>query len=394
MTVGEWTARRSQALLGEVDELTARIVGGIRSELPGYEKIPIENHRAAVREQIRHVLLGLHHGRPPDPAGLAIAERLGRERAHAGVPVSAVMEAYIVASRELWTRFATGLDEDPYAMRALLDVVPEILLWGHRLGGAAADGYQMATADILADDTRLCGEFCAAIQSDPSSARSADLARELGLDPDGEFQAVAFVSHGGEHTIARLRVRLRPIGVAGSDGSVCFVLFQRRGARKSAEGLARRFARDGVLGIGRSRQGLNGARLSVEDAERALGLATAVGHDVEFERHWLLATIVADTERRDDLSSGIEAATENPHVADTVLAFAEAGFSAAGAARAQHLHANSAAYRLERWEHLTGWHLKDFEGLARSIVAIRMARATTASEGGAAPAVKDGPGDP
>lgn len=43
------------------------------------------------------------------------------------------------------------------------------------------------------------------------------------------------------------------------------------------------------------------------------------------------------------------------HLMDAVRAFARSGFSVSAAARDIHLHANSVTYRLDRWQHLTGW---------------------------------------
>jgi sugar diacid utilization regulator len=127
------------------------------------------------------------------------------------------------------------------------------------------------------------------------------------------------------------------------------------------------------LGFGQRRDGLAGARLSLAEAVRAVRLAGVLGRDVDFAEHWLLATVLGDAEHLDLLDTGVRVATEHPHLADTVRTFAESGFSAAATARTSNLHANSVAYRLERWQQLTGWRLDKFEGLARSVVAITLA---------------------
>jgi DNA-binding PucR family transcriptional regulator len=66
-------------------------------------------------------------------------------------------------------------------------------------------------------------------------------------------------------------------------------------------------------------------------------------------------------------------ATEHPHLAATVLAFARADMSVARAAEELHLHANSVTYRLQRWGRLTGWDPRTFDGLVRSVAVCRMA---------------------
>ena len=52
-------------------------------------------------------------------------------------------------------------------------------------------------------------------------------------------------------------------------------------------------------------------------------------------------------------------------------AFAAAGFSVSEASRTLAVHANTVAYRLDRWEELTGWDPRSFNGLVRSVAALR-----------------------
>ncbi|MCC5949132.1 MAG: helix-turn-helix domain-containing protein [Nitriliruptoraceae bacterium] len=56
-----------------------------------------------------------------------------------------------------------------------------------------------------------------------------------------------------------------------------------------------------------------------------------------------------------DNERGTPVAAEHPHLADAVRTFAEAGFSVSEAGRRLEVHANTVAYRLDRWEELTGW---------------------------------------
>ncbi|WP_411742559.1 helix-turn-helix domain-containing protein [Rhodococcus sp. IEGM 1318] len=57
---------------------------------------------------------------------------------------------------------------------------------------------------------------------------------------------------------------------------------------------------------------------------------------------------------------------------DAVRAFARSGFSVSAAARDIHLHANSVTYRLDRWQHLTGWDARTLDGLMKSIVRLEL----------------------
>ena len=127
------------------------------------------------------------------------------------------------------------------------------------------------------------------------------------------------------------------------------------------------------VGIGAPRSGWDGARQSVADACDVL----ALGREgvARFEDEWLLATLAADRERLAVVcEDALSIARRSAHLADAVLAFADHGLSVVNAARALHIHSNTMIYRLDRWKALTGWDPRSFEGLARSVACLRMAR--------------------
>ncbi len=59
---------------------------------------------------------------------------------------------------------------------------------------------------------------------------------------------------------------------------------------------------------------------------------------------------------------------ENPHLVETVEQYMTSGFSVSSAAKALQIHANSVAYRLDRWHQLTGWDPRTFVGLNQSLL--------------------------
>jgi hypothetical protein len=137
---------------------------------------------------------------------------------------------------------------------------------------------------------------------------------------------------------------------------------------------ARAVVPGGTSARGLSRPGLRGARTSLVDAELALPLTTP-GADGSFETVWLWATLRASDERLQGvLASGTEVADRHPHLAEAVMAFGEHGFSVSEAARRLTIHANTVGYRLDRWYELTGWDARTFDGLVRSLAALRLPR--------------------
>ncbi|MEU9783703.1 helix-turn-helix domain-containing protein [Streptomyces phaeochromogenes] len=125
------------------------------------------------------------------------------------------------------------------------------------------------------------------------------------------------------------------------------------------------------VGVGLHRAGLAGAEMSIGDAERALAVAERGGGATSFEDFWLHASLVDSRERLQPLFTAVrQVATEQPQLAETVLAFAEAGLSLVNAADALTMHPSTVSYRLGQWHKLTGSDPRTFAGLVRSVVGI------------------------
>lgn len=91
-----------------------------------------------------------------------------------------------------------------------------------------------------------------------------------------------------------------------------------------------------------------------------------------FEDDWLTSTLALSRQRPEPiLQSAALAAAAHPGFAEAVLAFSSSGFSVSEAARHLVVHPNTAMYRLKRWEELTGWDPRTFDGLVRSIAVLR-----------------------
>jgi PucR C-terminal helix-turn-helix domain/GGDEF-like domain len=369
-------------LLDDLDIIAERVTAMIRASLPAYEAIAEDEHRASVAEQISLALLGIREGRTPSPADLTKAELLGRRRAEQGIAVSVLLQAYELPFQELWACYVAEAHGSAQSAE-LIALAPALMAWLHNIGGAAADGHQIVAASQLADRVQLQSELLHVIESDPLSSHAATLTIQLGLEPAGSFVAIAFVPTAGERELARLgmRLQLNVGGVVAAPHDSLFVVLQQNDRTEAVRRLCRPYASEGVLGVGQRRSTLDGARLSIGDARRAIGLARRMGRDVEFSEHWWLASVIDAADHIDGLEAAIRVAANNPHLSSTVLAFADNGFSATATARALHLHPNSVTYRLERWTRLTGWRLGEFEGVARSMVAILLAASTDATPG-------------
>jgi sugar diacid utilization regulator len=130
-------------------------------------------------------------------------------------------------------------------------------------------------------------------------------------------------------------------------------------------------------GIGMERRGLEGARVSLGDAERALAVSRLRGERCCYHDCWLAATLLPAKDRLNELlAPGHRAIERHPDLAQTVAAFAECGLSQSSAARQLGIHCNTAGYRLSRWAEVTGWDPRSGAGLMLSLAALETYKRT------------------
>ena len=93
---------------------------------------------------------------------------------------------------------------------------------------------------------------------------------------------------------------------------------------------------------------------------------------IEFDQVWPWALLARELDRAQPLTDAARrAARDHEHLAEAVLAYARGG-SIADAGRDLGVHPNTITYRLERWHELSGWDPRDFDGLLRSVIALRL----------------------
>jgi DNA-binding PucR family transcriptional regulator len=224
----------------------------------------------------------------------------------------------------------------------------------------------------------LAHQFMQLLDDPLEHAQATLAASRLGFDPAGEFVGVVWLSGSrapgtAYEAASSLRSELIDLAVrAAGDGR-----FEIVAQTDSAELLVTQSIerlRGGRLGIGLPRLGLRGASCSIADARMALEAASPKRPVVRFADHWLEALALSESQRiRAVTQLAVDVARMQPHLAETVIAFAESDMSIAATAQSAHLHANSITYRLDRWRSLTGLSPRTFSGLAQSVIVCRMA---------------------
>jgi hypothetical protein len=373
----EPVAAVARAVTDELDALTRRIVAQIRSELTPYRSglVPEDDLARSVRSNLRITLLGLAEHRGPTLAEVAGRRTLGTQRALQGMPIDAVIQAYHIGYRELWSALVAAVPTgDQHTATLLLTAATTVWQWTHEATAAIAAQHattvQSAEARVLGARQRFL-EFLAAGDLDDPEAEQ--LGFSLGFDPGGRFVATAVRVDGDLDPVA-LQHALEAAGgqhAVVARGRATLVLSQDEDP-EAVVASVRRTVPPAAIGCGSARPGLRGARASLEDAERTLAV-TRDGETGRFDDAWLWATLAGARDRLLPLlATGQRIAAEHPHLAAAVAGYADGRFSVSEAARGLGLHANTIAYRLDRWHELTGWDPRSFAGLSRSLAALRL----------------------
>lgn len=360
-----------EELLARMDDVSVLVTRQIREEISEYAGVPEEEHVAHVREQQSRMLQAIAAARAPDAEDLDRARRLGRRRATQGISVESVISAYHVGNRELWELLRA---EPGDAAPALPEVAA--LMWRsiHATSTVLAAAHADVTRTLHAEQVTLRHRLVELlVGGSAASGEAADVAGALGFEPAGVFVAgcsdAAYWDGARVDALQQRLDRAPGTGVAARHADMVIAVAQHWTAEKLAAALAQP-ATGARVGLGAARPGLPGAATSVQDARRALAVTTAAHPVAVFDRDWLAATLLAARdELRPLIEAGLPGAVANPHLRETVRAYAAGRFSVTAAAARLGLHANTVAYRLERWRDATGWDARTLDGLLLSLVA-------------------------
>ncbi|MFF8997426.1 PucR family transcriptional regulator [Streptomyces achromogenes] len=366
-------AELCEALAEELPTVIPKIVDRIRLEIPSYRIVDREQQERDVTRHYQGLLTGVAARRLPTREEVDAAHALGAERAATGLPLYALVEAYHVGYREMWNvLLARAQSHDPRAGAQLVSIVGMFWTWVQHSSSAAAEAYGAAVRAADATLLRLTHQFLdGLVTAAPAGVDLEQLAAALTFDPAGEFQALCSPAEDWpDERMMELRHHRWPGTLrCATRGNLMITLAQDIPPHAVVEA-ARRHNPDASFGIGLPRTGLPGAAMSMADARAALPLAEP-GQVRYFADHWLLATLAPTAQRFAVLlEPRRDVARQHPELAETVLKFAENGFSLSSTARVLHVHPNTVKYRLQRWRQLTDWDVRTWQGLSSTIIAL------------------------
>lgn len=292
---------------------------------------------------------------------------LGRRAAEGSVPLSALVDGYLGATRQAWRDFSGPASGQAH------DVTAAILRAANDAIVALADGYDDAHRSAIRAEEALRREFIDDLLHGSDPGRLAERAGRFGLHLAGHHvvavvrDSPAFTDADGRtRTLTEaVRNRLGPAGVlvTTKEGLLVCVIEGTDGARLYEQlSTALGHERPGTVGIGRPYRGPGGVARSYDDALTALDLAGRLNVSA---RHLLGADLLVyqvlgrDRAAIEELVDTILVPLQNSRggaqpLLDTLTAYFHSG-NASAAARALHLSVRALSYRLARIHRLTGY---------------------------------------
>jgi PucR C-terminal helix-turn-helix domain/GGDEF-like domain len=376
----------SRALLARVDEFAQRMAELIRSQEPLYAEglaVSPDELRQSCRENLLYVF-GRLAGEPT--IGTEAPRATGSRRAEAGVPLSALLQAFRVGGRLIWELLVENADEA--AQDALLRCAADIWAVSDDLAAAATDAYRGTSADRARHDRQLRSALLNGLLDGQlgDSAHLWESAAALKLPQHGMFVVVAAECPSpGEEALRGVEDLLRRHDVVSAwrldaeqqEGLV--VLRPRFDAVQLCAELADLAL--GRVGVSEPYSNLEHTAPALRQARLACAAATPHTTDlVRFDQAPVAVLLVsapdaAESTARRILGPVLDLPGDDRAVTiDTARVWIASAGSTSTAATRLHLHRNTVRYRLRRLEELTNRSLGDPLDLAELHVALECAR--------------------
>lgn len=362
----------------DIDVLTNSAVHRIVSRVPEYGHVdPAFRGELwwSTKRNLQSILVTLAAQRHYQPAELQPRQQVAIRALQRALPLTAIMHAFRVGYVELWDALTSTAEAlGPASTTALVRVATLVWTSLDELSSAVTETYNQALTVQGADERRRAMAFLSALRGLPATLDDADsAARALGFDPQGQFLWAA--------CDPLVPTDLRDVSLFVDTPTCGFALFAGENLGPDDEtnlaGILQR-ADATHVGVGLVRSSLDGARMSMRDAELAHQAATKLDlDDVPFRDEWLTCVVLSFSRQ---LSAIIEPWLQildaEPEAARTLEAFLRSDNNLAAAGRQLHVHPNTVAYRLGRLRKLSALDLRSTRGTceASALLALRDAQ--------------------
>ena len=376
----------SQALLPQVDDFARRMAERISAQEPLYAEglaVSPDELRESCRENLLYVF-GRLAGEPN--VGTEAPRATGSRRAVAGVPLSALLQAFRVGGRLVWELLVEHADE--HTQDALLRYAADIWAVTDDLAAAATEAYRGTSADRARHDRQLRSALLNGLLDGRlgDSTHLWESAATLKLPQHGTFLVVAAeCPTPGEEALPGIEELLRRHDVVSAwrlDAQQQEGLVVLR-PRFDAAQLCRELAGHALGRVGVSEPYSNLEHTAPALRQARLACAAATPHTtnlVRFEEEPVAVLLVsapdaAESTARRILGPVLDLPDDDRAITiDTARVWIASAGSTSTAAARLHLHRNTVRYRLRRLEELTNRSLANPLDLAELHVALECAR--------------------
>ncbi|MFC9839350.1 PucR family transcriptional regulator [Rhodococcus sp. NPDC127530] len=372
----------------EVEQLAADLTARIRAAIPSYSSLPYDEHERTVHEHLSLQLRNVASGESPPPRVLRLTSAAARRRAHYGMPVYDVLGAFGVVSAGLWDALRQKHTANESLLVGLVSLLGE---WNQAMSQAVVDAYVNESGSRIDRERELRDRLFAILAGSESRHALEDVLSQLAFDLRFPFTVLCWRrepwSLEDMELLQRSGRRWSGVCHVGIVGDQTVLVVQDVDLDELTTRVLEVIGTNGAVGIGLARVGADGVIASLAEAEAAHRFALLQQlPSAAFADHWLECALWASRKMiAPMLQRPMTCAEQSPDLAAAVYTFANSGFSLSGAAKGLHLHPNSVAYRLNRWQELTGLDPRRFSDLVLSLVAIAYA------QGDGAPDLNDHP---
>lgn len=356
---GDALADVARRVLADLDQLIPRMGAAYRDEIPDYAELSgdemDEDVLGTSRRFVSAFFTRIAEGRELDELGLEALTVAGGRRLDMGVSLDSTMHAFRIAGREAWWAVVAATPEDEQHL--LAELAAQWIDYVDRASSAFARGYLAASHEHLRRlDARRRAIVEALVQAaDPGEV--AAIAAQHSVNVAKRYTPVLLDGDDVSARVDRVLTVAPDDSLAGARGDRVLLLLP--GSPPDVDGL--RVAAGAELAVVGDPAGAgSGLLAAVQTAERVLDAAIRAGRrdavltveDLLLEQLLSAAPRVTDILRRRILEP-LETHDRDGIFASTLRRYLRNG-SIPRTAQEEHVHPNTAAYRLNRVEEITG----------------------------------------
>lgn len=378
-------AHLAAKLLDNVDDLTSRLVANILAGDFSYTEgtlLTLDQLTSAVHDNLFSLLSTLSG---QGAASLEAADEAGRLKARQGVPLAALLHAYRLAGRLIWSELVVLAAEQDSA-ESLVHLASDVWAIIDDFSGAAADAYREFVAEQARQGATSRGVMLTALLDGTvdSSAQASEIARMLNLsDRAGYVVVCAEIGSDGADPLPGIEEQLASSEVTSAwiqqTGQMLGLLGISPGGNFGAvypllASVAR--ARVGVSLVFTSPDAAAAGRREAQLAARCVPPGERGSHVYGASAIALLIATAPDAAREltTTVLGRVIGHPESALFLSTLRAWFDAKGSSAKAARILHCHRNTVLYRLNRLAELTGRNITDPLAIAELQLAVETIR--------------------